>query len=280
MTFQPPLGFEIIRGRATLLGASDTEFLSPRQLRRFKTLMAEAFILALADRNLDLASKALDDTQAYLTARGQESARWWYVTSSAVAVAAIGILALVFLPFRVGLQGFLGTTFVECGFVACAGAFGALLSILMRIGDSPVDYSAGKRMNYLEGISRVAVGAMGAIIVTLAFELQLIFASFRSPQSPRTVAIAFLGIVAGMSERLVRDLIHRVEASDRTRRPGQAQGLAVVTAIQPSAGTTNSSRTPNHVRVGNPPRKTKGRTKNKPSQPPGTAASAASDAAS
>jgi hypothetical protein len=208
---ETPPGFETIRTRITVLDAVDTSHLKRETVTSFRELLGDAVVCAIKDKNLDAANESLDKAEEYINARNSEAARYWYVTASAAAtLVVVGLGVAVGLLNKVLDERF-GEGLKECLLGAWAGGVGAFFSILLRIGKSPLDASAGKRMHYLEGVSRVAVGTIAGFFAILAYELNLVFTAIASEPSLRIYGIGLIGLVAGVSERLVPNLIKRVE---------------------------------------------------------------------
>jgi hypothetical protein len=95
-----------------------------------------------------------------------------------------------------------------------AGATGALLSILLRVGRAPLDPAAGSAVHHLEGAARVIVGVIGALIVLCAIRAEVVLPQLRNPYG-----IALACLVAGASERLASGIIERVETALAKQSP-------------------------------------------------------------
>lgn len=91
-----------------------------------------------------------------------------------------------------------------------AGALGALLSVIWRSGKLAFDCSAGERLHFLEGASRIAAGALSGFLVALAILSQLIFASLAQGQQLHGVLLVAC-LAAGSGERLATSIISRFE---------------------------------------------------------------------
>ncbi|MCI0740785.1 MAG: hypothetical protein L0Y72_17175, partial [Gemmataceae bacterium] len=149
-----------------------------------------------------------DQAQKYISARNQEAARFWYVMSG--FGGAVGIL-LAWAVLAVWLRDWLDGGLVDCLFGACAGGLGAFLSILTRVGNAKLDVSAGMKLHVLEGLSRIGIGMLGGVLVTIAYTLGLVFSTLAPGTASRDLLIVLISLVAGVSERLVPTLIKSVE---------------------------------------------------------------------
>lgn len=218
-TFTPPAGFEEVRNRIGVLEAIDTSYLKQRQVLSFKRMLGDALICILNEKNQKAALDNLDKAQAFIAARNQEAARWWYVTSSSLAAIIVGLFALFSWSIHSWIVNLLHPGFMDFLYASCAGGIGAWLSILLRVGSVPLDSSAGRWMYYLEGVSRIAVGFLGAIVITLAYKLGLVFSIINQVPDSRLEGVCFVGFFAGISERLLPNFIRRVELADDKNEP-------------------------------------------------------------
>jgi hypothetical protein len=215
-----PEGFEHIRTRITVLTAIDTSHLKRETITSFRELLGNAVVCAVSEKNMEAANTSLDKADEFIKARNGEAARFWYVTSSFAVTLVVLVLAGIIAVTQKYLDEWFGPGFKECALGACAGGLGAFLSVLLRIGQSPLDVSAGRKMHFLEGAGRVVVGMIGAFFVLLAYQLNLVFTAIAAVESMRIYGIGLIGIVAGVSERLVPDLIRQVELTADRKSSG------------------------------------------------------------
>ncbi|MCI0376499.1 MAG: hypothetical protein L0215_02715 [Gemmataceae bacterium] len=200
--------FDRIRNRVGVLESIDVSHLSHDQLLSFKRLVGDALVCVLREGNAATADENLNQAQQYISARNQEAARFWYVMSG--FWGTVGVL-LAWIAIAVWLRNRLDDGLVDCLFGACAGGLGAFLSILTRLGKANLDVSAGMKLHILEGLSRIGVGVLGGVVVTIAYALGLLFSTLQPGSASRDLLIVFISIVAGISERLVPTLIKSVE---------------------------------------------------------------------
>lgn len=196
-----------IQGRITCLEAVPIDHLSESMKRAFRSILGEAMCVAL-DGDMKGAQSLLATAEEFVNARNHEQARRWYVWASAWATAAcvLSTWAVSFLYSSFHTASLDAKTDILSA--GMAGAAGALLSILLRVGRAPLDPAAGATIHRLEGTARIAVGVIGAIIVICAIRSELILPQLRNPYG-----IALACLVAGASERLASGIIERVEVS-------------------------------------------------------------------
>ena len=157
------------------------------------------------------AKKILADARAYLQNRMAEMARIWYLSAAGLfAVLALLAMALMW-TYRDLVSNMLGPMTVELALGSGLGAVGAFMSLLTRSAEIRVAAGAGRKIHYVEALSRVAAGGIGAVFVVLAIKSNVLLGLLSTPDKPALLYL--LCLVAGASERLVPGIIGRIEAS-------------------------------------------------------------------
>lgn len=95
---------------------------------------------------------------------------------------------------------------------ACAGAIGALFSVITRSGHLSVDASAGKDLHKLEARSRIVAGALSGAIVSLAIMTEMILAPL-SKGGRMHVVVVLGALAAGAGERLASSIISKLDSA-------------------------------------------------------------------
>jgi hypothetical protein len=203
----PKTEVSAVHNRATEVFAMPKEHLTADQKLNIRKMVGEGYA-RLFDLDPKSALEMMNTAGAYASARNQEIARGWQLTGTvwaAIVFCAVGCVAWLFRSLL--RQGLGELPFVLLvGF--CAGAVGALFSVLTRLGTNSLDPSAGERLHVLEGRARVAAGAIGSVFAILAVHLSLILGVLTKFGNP---ALIFIALVAGASERLVPTIIKRTE---------------------------------------------------------------------
>ncbi|WP_116865786.1 hypothetical protein [Pseudomonas syringae] len=163
----------------------------------FKRLLGEALACAL-EGEFDTASGILSNAEIYLKNRSEEISREWYLTEAGKTVAAILVMGVAIWLFRDVVKSMVGTLAFQLVLTAVAGAMGALLSIIMRMGGEKLDCHVGKNIHELESRYRIIAGMLSAIFVYLAFNSGLAF-SFSDKGG---TGFLFVGFLSGLTERL------------------------------------------------------------------------------
>jgi hypothetical protein len=222
-----PKDLRRIINRAVELQSYDLSDIRTDQQASYRWLIGAGIAAALSD-DPKAADSALDSAREYIDARSREIARYWYIVASsqAAGIAVCGLLIMLlvrFLPsigiWRPAPEESGWSAFVDIVAAALAGGAGALLSILSRINSTPLDARAGRWMHQLDGFIRVGIGCLGALFVILACRLNLLSGVVQMPSNPSFMGTLFLGMLAGVSERLVPSLIRKVDIDDGTPKP-------------------------------------------------------------
>jgi hypothetical protein len=205
-----------IMNRVTDLQAVPINYLLREQTMAFRCMVGEA-VVRLFEHEFRHADDMLRRAGRFVAARNQERARVWYVLASVGAAGAlVSISAIGYLVYRLG--GF-GLTPYELLSALGAGAAGALLSVLYRVGKSPLDSSAGPALHRLEGAARILVGGIGGVVMLLAARSGLALSILQNSGFPGLLLAAFAG---GVSERLVKVMIKRVELAEADKKEEEA----------------------------------------------------------
>jgi len=102
---------------------------------------------------------------------------------------------------------------VFIGFLASsAGALGATLSIITRMGKVQLDCLSGRPLHYMEGASRVIAGALSGLLVYLALLSGQLLPGLLNATNPQ-VAMLFAAFAAGASERWAPSIVSRLEGA-------------------------------------------------------------------
>jgi hypothetical protein len=170
------------------------------------------------------ARKLLLDARSYLNDRKAEMARIWMLSAAGLfaLLALLGML-VVWLN-RVALEQWFSPQIIESVYGAGLGALGAFMSLLMRSAKIQVAAGAGRTIHYVEALSRVAIGAVGAVLVALAVRANLVLGIANNAGGDSNL-LFLLCLVSGVSESLMPGLIAQVEAAATGAKPPDAKEL-------------------------------------------------------
>jgi hypothetical protein len=206
-----------VLNRVAFLQAVPVGHLEDSQRLGFRRMLGEAVARAF-DGNLEAAESMLEKAEEFVALRNREHARLWYLSASAITAGLFVIVALLAWVTRELIAARLGVWFPDVVVAVGAGAIGALLSTYRRLGNLPLDPSAGRKLHSFEGAGHVVLGSVGGGIVWLAAASGVIAPQLLSAPHGQTLWL-LLCVVGGSSERLVPSLVDRFELA-MTRTPG------------------------------------------------------------
>ena len=183
--------------------------LSEKIIIDFKRLLGEAISSSLSG-DYDTAEKILADTAQFIQSRGEELSRQWYLSSAGRWTLYILIAGIIAWLLRDNLTLLVGKTFFISSMAMTAGALGALLSIIMRMGEEKLDIHAGKTIHELESTYRIFAGMLSAFLLVLAVSSEAIFPGLSKVNNP-DIFLIFIGFIGGMSERLAPSISSKIE---------------------------------------------------------------------
>ncbi len=189
-------------------------------LMQVRRLLAEAVarIFSGGPESEKAARKLLLDARIYLNDRKAEMARIWMLSAAGVFALLAMLAMLVVWLNRVALEQWFTPQIIETVYGAALGALGAFMSLLMRSARIQVAAGAGRTIHYVEALSRVAIGAVGAVLVVLAVRANLLLGIANSAGGDSSL-LYLLCLVSGVSESLMPGLIAQVEAAASGARP-------------------------------------------------------------
>ncbi len=209
---------EVLNHISYLETISTTHFSGlPRQLKElaeFRRLLGECLARAF-DGNLHSAHELLQSTEELLHERSAQRARQWYLSAAGLAALVPFFGALILWGFRGQFRQTLGLTAFDVLLGVCLGGIGALVSTIVRVRKVNLNAAFGPNLHCIEGVARIVTGSIGAGLVTLAIKGNLLFGSFNAIAEPsmRLACVCVVALVAGTSERIVPNLIKKVEKS-------------------------------------------------------------------
>jgi len=198
-----------ILNRTALLESLPTYDLNPKIRLSYKRMLGEAIARSLRHDYLN-AGKILDESEKFIRARNEERARSWYLSTGGAVTLAVLLCGFLIWHERVVVLQIIGETLFWLSIASSAGATGALLSIIMRMGKANLDCSAGKSLHQLESASRIVAGMISAVLASLAVYSGIIFPVFSKHGNDRAFLV-LIAMIAGASERWAPSIIENLE---------------------------------------------------------------------
>lgn len=175
----------------------------------YKRQLGEALVRAF-EFDFDNASKMLEHAENFICKRNIEESRVMFIKSSGIT-AGISLLAIILLwIFRVFFIQCLGISVFYLSLSFLAGAIGAFLSVIMRLGKFKPDYNASRKLHYFEGVCKILAGMISALIVALCIKSEILLPIFTQIESTY-IAMFLGGLIAGASERFVPSIISKLD---------------------------------------------------------------------
>ncbi len=199
-------------GRLTHLEAQSMNLLGNEQMEPFRLMLGEGVARMLDEKTSEHAMEIMDKAEDFMNKRSRERAWIWYLCASFVTTIPFLLTGLLLWIFQTPIIAKYGINPFQVVIGAFLGAPGALLSVLTRSTRINVEAAAGPRIHYLEGGARVIVGIIGAFIAALAVKANFALGIINDAKAGLPL-LMLLCVIAGYSERLVPELIHRVEDS-------------------------------------------------------------------
>lgn len=183
----------------------------------YKRLVAQGLARSF-DGDYKNATSILNVASNYIRDRSEETSRFWYLSSSAAMALIILFFGIVIIFLRRWMFFLLGRQGTWLCVSIAAGAGGALLSVITRSGKLNFDCSAGKKLHFLEGASRIWAGGLSGFLVGVAIQSGFFLATLSN--GLHQISLMLLGsFVGGAGERLGTSIIskfERIQINDET----------------------------------------------------------------
>ncbi len=206
---EPDYCGEVLNFVATLEAQSN--FITDQSmLFDFRKRIGEGLARCLSGYPKETSIAALKEVAVELKARNKDVSWVWYFQASYWVTFLLAAIFAVCWLLRDQLRAEIGSAAFDVALGSICGTFGALLSVTARSNRLTFDANAGKNLHMLEGLARVAAGAIGALLVALAIKAGLILGGTTFSGNQFALLLC-LCIGAGASERLVPSLVTTVE---------------------------------------------------------------------
>ncbi|TKR53433.1 hypothetical protein D7I39_20775 [Allopusillimonas ginsengisoli] len=206
---EPDYCGEVLNLVATLEAQSN--FMTDKSmLFDFRKRIGEGLARCLSGYPKETSIAALEEVAVEMRARNKDVSWVWYFQASYWVTLFLAVVFAVSWLVRDWLRPEIGPAAFDVVLGSICGTFGALLSVTVRSNRLTFDANAGKNLHVLEGLARVAVGAIGALLTALGIKAGLILGGTTFSGNQFALLLC-LCICAGASERLVPSLVATVE---------------------------------------------------------------------
>jgi hypothetical protein len=164
----------------------------------------------------DAYEQSLEKMRGYVGEAGSRQAQIVYLTGMMWGLGWLFLLTplLAWLLSAFDVPGVEPTLFIAC---LVAGAFGAAMSVLMRLNGGrrfTVSHEVGREYVTKLGLARPIIGAIFALLLYFAFRGELL-QQMQLPEGPQGQLAFFVasGFLVGFSERLAKEIVNSAEGS-------------------------------------------------------------------
>lgn len=202
--------FGAVLNRAAYLESSARFITDDKNKLSIKRQIAEGIARYLEYSSHGLSSEIHDLVEAQINELNIKISWGWYFDAAYLLTLICLILWGAMWLGRDYVTPYVGRVGLEVILGGLVGVVGAIISVISRGNKINLDANAGKTIHATEGAARIIVGIAGALLVSLAYKGGILFSGVRFLGSPFAILLT-LGIAAGASERLVPNLIAKVE---------------------------------------------------------------------
>ncbi len=190
--------------------------LDTKTIINFKRQVGEALVRAF-EQDYENAKKMIKIARDYVIKRNVEQSRYMYLSSSALTASGFFVLGIILWLLRYCFLELVGETvfFLILSFIS--GAIGALLSIILRLGKTEIDFNASPKLHYLEGASRILAGMISGFLIALTIKAGILLPIFTKMESTH-LAMILGGLAAGSSERLAPSIISKLDGPQNSNK--------------------------------------------------------------
>ena len=204
-----PARYNDILNRAAYLECIPNEQ-HKRSIRlNFKRMVGEGVARALK-HDYRAAEDILATAKIYITSRNVEMARFWQLYTGCSVGLLAGMAGLFMWSWRREWILSLGQVGFYVALACIAGALGAVLSMIFRMGKSFPSSEAPWLLHVMEAVSRVFAGSLSGFLIASAIASGLILPLIEEPRNLH-LAMLIAATTAGASERWAPSLIARLE---------------------------------------------------------------------
>lgn len=202
-------GYNEVKNEIDSAECIPSDNLDEKIITSFKKQLGEALIRAF-EKDFENAHKMVANAKEFVLKRSVEESRFLFLTSCAFAtLISMIVFVLLWLNKENSIILF-GETVYYSTLASLIGALGALLSVILRMGKSNLDFNASKKLHYLEGASRVVAGMISALIVAICIKTGILLPIFAKIESTH-IAMILGGLAAGASERFAPSIINKLD---------------------------------------------------------------------
>jgi len=203
--------FNIIKNEIDSTENIPCDHLDEKVIIKFKRQVGEALVRSL-ESDFTSAKTMIKIARDFIINRNLEHSRQLYLIASGVTSTFFILIGIILWLYRDSCIQHLTTTVFYLALSFIAGSLGAFLSIILRMGNTVIDYNATPMLHYLEAVSRIFAGMISALLIALCIKTGVLLPVFNKIQSTN-LAMLLGGLIAGASERFAPSIISKLNGN-------------------------------------------------------------------
>lgn len=202
--------FGLVLNKVAILESASRFIVDKKSMAHIKIQIAEGLARYIKYNNIKFSKEIHDSVSKEISELNMKTSWGWYFGSSLLASCTFYVMLIILWSCREYFRGRIGFVAVDVLFGAFSGAIGAMVSVVFRSTKLVFNANIDKKIHFMEGIGRVVAGVSGGLLTSLLFKSGFIFIGSSVLKNEMAFMLS-LSIVAGASERLVPNLIGKLE---------------------------------------------------------------------
>ncbi len=179
--------------------------LEEKLVLNFKRQLGEALVRNFQHDFIN-AQRMIDIAAHYITDRNAEKSRFLLLVACSTVTGIVVGAGVIFWLCRASMQQIFSVTVFYILLAIAAGALGAFLSVILRIGKVELNCHASKALHNMEGATKIFAGMISAFLVALCIKCEIILPVFSNIEATH-YAMILGGLIGGAAERLAPSII-------------------------------------------------------------------------
>jgi hypothetical protein len=204
-----PAGFTDLRRQYSELESSISDGVSHGNRKLAERLIALGIEAGLGG-DVDAGKRCMETAAEFIDVRNKEVGKRRYVWGAVGASAVFVVCGTIAWALRSYVEPVLGDLPFSLLLYGAGGSAGALFFVLRGVGLALPDPQADNALHVTEAVCRIVLGVVGAVVVVLAVRTGLLLGPLMTFPYAHYV-LMLVAIVAGKSETLAPDLMHKLE---------------------------------------------------------------------
>jgi len=205
--------FNSIMNEAAQIESFIIQGLDLKEILNFKRQIGEALVRNF-EHDFESAKQMLKFAKEYIINRNIDKSRFLYLKASGILTLTVLIIGIFAWLFRFQVINYIGITAFFLLLASINGSLGSFLSIILRMGNTNLDFNANNELHYMEAASKIIAGMISGFLIGLSIKSGILLPIFNNINSTH-LAMILGGLIAGLSERLVPSIIQKIDGSKK-----------------------------------------------------------------